>query len=240
MHIATIENNNNIVTDFSYNPTPAPLNTRDSQTAETLKAIAYEFQHRRGLYVGKLLKHGIPPHELDDALAELFEQAVRHAATFDPEKAQLDSWLGNAIVRTVASSLYGKRRPRWRKAVSLETPLAAHTDYESGEVFSTDEGEADDVCSLQVLAVNRFMQSLADALTPLEQELLQALGLDGLQVRWAAGQVKQLTKQLNVTPKELTQLRETLRSKAKEQAKIHFNTEAWDTEINKNHSETVH
>lgn len=240
MHTAIIENNINNLTDFNCSQTSTPLTTRDSKTADTLKAIAYEFQHCRGLYIGKLLKYGVPPHELDDALAELFEQAVRHAATFDCEKAQLTTWLGNAIVRTVASSLYGTRRPRWRKAVSLETPLPAHLDYESGEVFSIDEGSADNVCGLQALAVSRFMQRLVETLEPLEQELLQALGLDGLQERWSAGQVKQLTEQLNVTPKELTKLRETLRSKAKEQARLHFDVEAWDAEHKPDSIETYH
>ena len=240
MHIATIENNRNILTDSSYNNTPTQLNNRDSQTADTLKAIAYEFQHRRGFYIGKLLKHGVPPPELDDALAELFEQAVRHAATFDPEKSQLDTWLGNAIVRTVASSLYGKRRPRWRKAVCLEMPMATFTNYESGEVFDHMEGLADSTDSLQMLAISRFSQSLADTLTPLEQALLQAGGLDILQGRWSAGQVQQLTEQLNVTTVELKKLRESLRRKAKEEAKLHFNTDGWDTESVQSNSKTYH
>lgn len=209
---------------------PAAISTaeKEKRTAATIRAIAHEFQHNQGLYVHKLLTHGVPNHELDDAVSDLFEQAIRHAATFDPAKAKLSTWIGNAIVRTVASSIYGKRRPCWRKTAALE-------DTASGRYENTEEIEAEaqaggvDVSAdtLGLLTVKRFLLSLSGTLTSQEQQLLQLSGWDLVECRWSADQAAEYADTLNITAKELRTCREKLRRKVQTHARKHFNTDDW-------------
>lgn len=120
----------------------------------TIVLIEAEFKNRRGFYMHTLRRAGIAPHELDDALGETFSLAIRWAGSYDASKSDISSWLGNQVVRTVASSTYGTRRPDWRRQqeqeLSTEMPVKGISTSEPSELTET-ESAVIDICGMDLL-----------------------------------------------------------------------------------------
>lgn len=195
-----------------------------ARTKATLALIESEFKNRRGLYLHSLRRAGIPPYELEDALCEVFSLAIRWAGSYEASKSSIASWLGNQIVRTVASSTYGTRRPGWRRQQEHEQSaekLVTGAMSESSEI--TIDGSDDSADPTEEIAVAAFIGQLSDELTDTEAAMLNICGMALLHERLAAQQLDQLRDLLGVS--SLTSVRSftsKLGNKLRELALEHF------------------
>lgn len=168
-------------------------------TSANVALIAAEFKNNRKLYEYSLCRAGIASHELPDAVCELFSLAVQWSGSYDASKSSISSWLGNQIVRTVASSMYGSRRPSWRhqqaRELSIGQPMLdgepTHADVAidtSHHVDTQPEG----------LAIAAFLNLLANELTPAEAAVIDICGTDLLHERQALPQLLAIRELLGV------------------------------------------
>lgn len=200
---------------------------RAARTKATITLIESEFKNRRGLYLHSLRRAGIPPHELEDALCEVFSLAVHWAGSYESSKSSISSWLGNQIVRTVASSTYGTRRPGWRRQQEHERPAEKLvTGAMSEQLEITIYGSDDATNPTEEIAVAVFIDQLSIELTEIEVAALNICGLDLLHERLAAEQLDQLRDLLGVS--SLTSVRSftnKLGNKLRKLALQHFDVE---------------
>ncbi|MCG9124873.1 hypothetical protein LH460_09330 [Laribacter hongkongensis] len=198
-----------------------------ARTKATIALIESEFKNRRGLYLHSLRRAGIPPHELEDALCEVFSLAVHWAGSYESSKSSIASWLGNQIVRTVASSTYGTRRPGWRRQQEHELPaetLVTGAMSESSEI--TIDGSDDTTDPTEELAVAAFMDQLTDELTDTEAAALNICGMDLLHERLATQQLDKLRDLLGVSSlSSVRSFTNKLGNKLRELALEHFGVE---------------
>lgn len=198
-----------------------------ARTKATITLIESEFKNRRGLYLHSLRRAGIPSHELEDALCEVFSLAVHWAGSYESSKSSISSWLGNQIVRTVASSTYGTRRPSWRRQQEHELPtekLVTGAMSEQSEITIYGSDDASD--PTEEIAVAVFIDQLSIELTETEVAVLNICGLDLLHERLAAEQLDQLRDLLGVS--SLTSVRSftnKLGNKLRKLALQHFGVE---------------
>ena len=197
-----------------------------AEIARTLELIANELKTRRGLYMMRLAKAGVPPHELDDALGTLFTNAVRYAHSYDSSKSKINSWIGNVIVGSTASLVYGKSQPKWRRAAGLEATLQSRRDNaEESEAAVAAEG-AEPCRAEHDQAVAGFLASLAVGLTPNESALLTAGGVGVLQDRMSREARASYCERFNLTAFGVTRLLKSLRAKLSKHAADHFDLES--------------
>jgi hypothetical protein len=200
--------------------------TRTQQTAETIAAIAAEYERGIGLYKSRLLKNGVAPMELDDSISELFLAAVKYAHTYDASLGKISTWLGNPIVRTVASSLYGKRRPAWVRAAQLEDSVSTRRENEEeADAVVATEGVDLGTDAIESVAVKQFLSSLRDVLTVEEMSLLETSGLSALQDGMSSDELKNHCESLNLTKYGVRKIITSLRKKLKTHACVHFGTD---------------
>lgn len=162
--------------------------------------IEAEFKNSRKLYEYKLRCAGIAPHELPDALCELFSLAIQWAGSYDASKSSISSWLGNQVVRTVASSIYGTRRPGWRHQQACELPNGELTNDggpapAEGAVGTFDQANT----GTEDLAIAAFLDELASKLTTTEAAIVDICGTDLLYERQALPQLIQMRELLGVS-----------------------------------------
>lgn len=189
--------------------------------------IEAEFRNSRRLYEYKLRRAGIASHELQDALCEVFSLAVQWAGSFDATKSSISSWLGNQVVRTVASSLYGTRRPGWRHQQEHELStgeLASDLGLSDAEVVIS--GFCDAGSQAEDLAVAAFLNRLAGELTATETAAFNICGTDLLHQRQPLPLLVQIRDLLGVrslaTVRNFTQ---KLRHKVRALALEHFHAQ---------------
>jgi len=199
----------------------------EARTKKNVALIAAEFKKSRRLYEHKLRCAGIASHELQDALCEMFSLAVQWAGSYDASKSSISSWLGNQVVRTVASSIYGTRRPGWRHQQEREMSaeeltydaLHAHSEVAVGS-FCNASTQAED------LAVAAFLHQLSGELTASEAAIIDICGMDLLHERQALPQLIQTRDLLGV--RSLTTVRSftlKLGSKVRALALEHFDAQ---------------
>ncbi|MCG7399693.1 hypothetical protein [Caballeronia zhejiangensis] len=201
--------------------------TAKASAQSTVALIEAEFKNNRRFYEYKLGCAGVAWHELPDALGDLFALAVFWAKSYDPSKSGISSWLGNQVVRTVASSIYGTRRPGWRHQQEREMSaeeLTNDTEHAHSEValgsFCNASTQAED------LAVAAFLHQLSGELTTSEAAIIDICGLDLLYERQALPQLIQIRDLLDV--RSLTTVRAIklkLGSKVRALALEHFDTQ---------------
>lgn len=157
-------------------------------TATNAELIAAEFKNNRSLYEYKLRRAGIAPCEVQDALCELFTLAIQWSGSYDANKSGISSWLGNQVVRTVTSSMYGTRRPSWRHQQARECSTQALMS--DGEQTDADADNAHQVGTpTDELAVMAFLHLVANELTPTEAAIVDICGTDLLHERQALPQL---------------------------------------------------
>ena len=161
----------------------------------TIALIEAEFKNRRGFYMHTLRRAGIAQHELDDALCEVFSLAVRWAGSYDSSKSDISSWLGNQVVRTVASSTYGTRRPDWRRQQEHELSTEMLV---TGFASEPSERSDDAAAPAEQLVVAAFLTRLSDELTATESAVIDICGLDLLHERLACDQLARVRDLLGV------------------------------------------
>lgn len=171
----------------------------EARTKATVALIEAEFKNRRKFYEYKLRCAGIASHELQDALCEMFSLAVQWAGSYDASQSCISSWLGNQVVRTVASSIYGTRRPGWRHQQEREMSaeeLTSDAEYAHSEVavgsFCNAGTQAED------LAVVAFLHQLSGELTTTEAAIIDICGTDLLHERQFLPQLIQMRDLLGV------------------------------------------
>ncbi|WP_459199269.1 hypothetical protein ACQVRX_01575 [Ralstonia pseudosolanacearum] len=186
--------------------------------------IEAEFRNSRKLYEYKLRCAGIAPHELPDALCELFSLAIQWAGSYDASKSSISSWLGNQVVRTVASSIYGTRRPGWRQQQACELSTGELPDDVAPALAEGAVGSLDNANTrAEALAVAAFLNELASELTTTEAAIVDICGSDLLYERQALPQLIQMQELLGV--RSLTTVRNSilkLRQKVRALALAHF------------------
>lgn len=187
--------------------------TTEARTKANVARIEAEFKNNRRFYEHKLRGAGIAPYELQDALCEMFSLAVRWAGSYDVKKSSISSWLGNQVLRTVASSTYGIRRPGWRHQQECEMSTEALMNgvghaYSGAAVdgLSNADTQAED------LAVAAFLSQLSGELTPAEAAIIDICGADLLHERQALPQLIQMRDLLGV--RSLTTVRSFTRKLA--------------------------
>ncbi|WP_250522818.1 MULTISPECIES: hypothetical protein [unclassified Caballeronia] len=173
--------------------------TAKAAAQSAVALIEAEFKNNRRFYEYKLRCAGVAWHELPDALCEMFALAVMWAQSYDPSKSGISSWLGNQVVRTVASSILGSRRPNWRhqqerelSAEALMTDAAQDSSEMTINSFVSAGAQVDD---LNVVA---FLNKLSTELTPTETTVIDICGVDLLHERLTAAQLVQVRELLNV------------------------------------------
>ncbi|CAG9165220.1 hypothetical protein LMG23992_00364 [Cupriavidus laharis] len=181
---------------------PSHANTvgiTEARTEANVARIEAEFRNNRRFYEHKLRGSGIAPHELPDALCEMFSLAIRWAGSYDANKSRISSWLGNQVVRTVASSIYGTRRPGWRHQQECEMSAemlmngVGHA-YSAAAVDSLSNADT----QTEDLAVAAFLSELSGELTPAEAAIIDICGADLLHERQALPQLIQVRDLLGV------------------------------------------
>jgi hypothetical protein len=173
--------------------------TAKASAQSAVALIEAEFKNNRKFYEYKLRCAGVAWHELPDALCEVFALAVMWANSYDPSKSRISSWLGNQVVRTVASSIYGTRRPNWRhqqeRELSAEA-LMTGAEQDSSEMtinsFVSPGAQVDD------LNVAAFLNKLSSALTATEAAVFDICGIDLLHERLATVELVQVRELLGV------------------------------------------
>ncbi|NKA35777.1 hypothetical protein GO300_03819 [Ralstonia solanacearum] len=194
----------------------------------TVALIEAEFKHGRKLYEHKLRCAGIAPHELPDALCELFSLAIQWAGSYDASKSNISSWIGNQVVRTVASSVYGTRRPAWRQQQACELSTGELMSDSMPAVLENAVGSLD--CAdarTEDLAVAAFLDTLTRELTTTEAAVVDICGTDLLYERQTLPQLMQLRELLGV--RSLTSVRSfilKLGHKVRALALAHFEARA--------------
>ncbi|MDO3515180.1 hypothetical protein Q3P06_25170 [Ralstonia pseudosolanacearum] len=171
----------------------------------TVALIEAEFKHNRTLYEYKLRCAGIAPHELPDALCELFSLAIQWAGSYDASKSSISSWLGNQVVRTVASSIYGTRRPGWRHQQACEQSTDLMEDVAPALAEGVVSGFDNVDARTEDLAVAAFLNQLASELTATEAAVVDICGTDLLHERQTLPQLIQMRELLGV--RSLTSVR---------------------------------
>ncbi|MFL9948927.1 hypothetical protein PQR68_23325 [Paraburkholderia agricolaris] len=183
-----------------HRPSRAPgENQRDEAATKNVKDIVKELQKRPGFYESKLLFAGIAPHELDDAFAELTMRAIASAHTYDQSRGTLSTWIGNAIVRTVASAVYGKGRPGWR----LQQAQEVSTEVLGGQCSDSDderpfEGADNSRDPSDMLTTAAFLHIMSAMLNKTEKAAIEICGDSFLVERRTEAQLTRLRKLLRV------------------------------------------
>lgn len=173
--------------------------TETAAAESSVALIEAEFKNNRRFYEYKLCCAGVAWHELPDALCDMFALAVMWAKSYDPSKSGISSWLGNQVVRTVASSIYGTRRPNWRhqqeRELSAEA-LMTGAEQESSEMTFDSIGSAG--AQVDDLNVATFLNKLSSALTATEAAVIDICGIDMLHERLATAELIQVRELLGV------------------------------------------
>nr|WP_294866172.1 hypothetical protein [uncultured Pseudogulbenkiania sp.] len=196
-----------------------------ARTKATIALIEAEYKKRSSFYLLTLRRAGVAPHELDDALGEVFALAVRWASSYDSSKSDISSWLGNQVVRTVASSIYGARRPAWRLQQEQEHSSDLAMQPECAYEPPLDVEAANDPA--EQFVVDAFMSALEDELSETEISVIEICNMDLLHGRLTAEQLTQMRELLRVS--SLTTVRAFARklgNKMRVIATQHFGMEA--------------
>lgn len=199
--------------------------TPTATAQENYRLIEAEFTNRRGFYYLKLKEAGVPPHELDDAFGTLFDTGLRYAGSYDAEISHLSTYLGRWCVRSVATGIYASRRPGWRRAAELESPINERRENETeNESSLLAEGFTESDCE-QNLAVTRFLESLYDVLDDKELYVLQRAGLSVLQDRMSSEDLAHYCEILEISRHMMRKLLSSLKTKLSAHAAEHFDEE---------------
>lgn len=200
---------------------------QEARTKANVALIETEFKNHRRFYEYKLYRAGIASQELEDAVAEMFSLAIRWAGSYDSRKSGISSWLGNQVVRTVASSTYGARRPGWRRQQEQELSTEMlMTGMASEPVELTIDGSDGEADQTEDLAVAAFLGQLSEVLTVTEAAAIDICGMDLLHERLTMSQLVQMRDLLGVrslsTVRHFTQ---ELGNKMRELALEHFDAQ---------------
>lgn len=198
---------------------------RTARTQATLALIEVEFATRRDFYGHTLRRAGVAPHELDDALGELFELALRWAGSYDAGKSDISSWLGNQVARTVASSIYGTRRPAWRRQAESESSTDGGGDDSLADTFfaAADDGQPIDEC----VAAASFLEQLGCDLTETEATVIEICGIDLLHERASEAELAQVRACIGVRSNTtVRRIINDIGNKARALAVEHFDAKA--------------
>lgn len=126
-------------------------------------------------------------------------RAIASAHTFDPSKGALSTWIGNAIVRTVASAVYGKGRPGWRlqqaQEVSTEVLVGERPDSDEERPFECADNSRD---PSDMLTTAAFLHSMSAVLNKTEKAAIEIFGDSFLVERRTKAQLTRLRKLLRV------------------------------------------
>lgn len=200
---------------------------QEARTKANVALIETEFKNHRRLYEYKLRRAGIASHELEDALAEMFSLAIRWASSYDSRKSSISSWLGNQVVRTVASSTYGTRRPDWRRQQERESSTEVlMSSFAREPVEVTIDGTDGAADQAEDLAVAAFLGQLSEALTVTEATAIGICGTGLLHERLTMAQLVQVRDLLGV--RSLSAARNFMRklgNKMRELALEHFDAQ---------------
>lgn len=191
-----------------------------------IELIAQEFKTHSGYYMARLMKCGVPPHELDDALGTLFELAVASADTFKPECSHIRTWIGHSIARTVASRMHGSCKRSWRKAAALECAFNERSE-------SVDDMDEQDFCAGVSdddvdgnARVSKFMKTLPTVLTEVENAVLEAAGIEILHKGQLDGETRaHVQEELGMTDHVFRKTVMAIRKKLTDLAVSHFGAE---------------
>lgn len=195
------------------------------RTQATLALIEIEFAAHSDFYRHTLRRAGVVPYELDDALGELFELAIRWAGSYDARKSSISSWLGNQVARTVASSVYGTRRPAWRRQLESESSADVEGEDSLADTLlaAVDESQSTD----ERAAVAAFLERLADDLTTTEAAVIEICGIDLLHERASAAALAQVRARIGVRSNtSVRRIIHDLGIKVRALAAEHFDVEA--------------
>lgn len=198
-----------------------------SVEVSNFELVSRALQSHAGYYRKRLLAYGVAPFELDDAYSEVCVEALRYADTFDSARSHINTWIGYSVVRTVACTIYGARRPAWRKAADLEDAMApgydvpdAEADVDAPTALAAQAAECAD--PLTTVAAARFAAALERVLDEREKAVFAVEGLGVLHQRISSVAAQAHCDALQLTPTGLRKLVTRLRGKVSRVAKRHF------------------